>query len=183
VVTASRDERELLKRTQSGDEAAFEILYARHQAPVFRYALRMSGSEATAEEVVQEVFLALIHGARGYDPAAGPLRSYLYGMARHALARLRRSERSHDELDESAVPDGDDPLADLAREESLARVRAALAALPEHYREVIVFCEMEEMSYLEAAEVLGVPAGTVRSRLSRAKALLLERLSRQGVRA
>jgi RNA polymerase sigma-70 factor (ECF subfamily) len=104
-------------------------------------------------------------------------------MARHALARLRRSERSHDELDESAVPDGDDPLADLAREESLARVRAALAALPEHYREVIVFCEMEEMSYLEAAEVLGVPAGTVRSRLSRAKALLLERLSRQGVRA
>ena len=142
----------------------------------------MSGSKAAAEEVVQEVFLALIHGARGYDAAAGPLRSYLYGMARHALARLRRSERGHEELDEGAASGGDDALEELTREESLARLRGALAALPEHYREVIVFCEMEEMSYAEAAEALGVPAGTVRSRLSRAKGLLLERLSRQGVR-
>ncbi|MCL4843573.1 MAG: sigma-70 family RNA polymerase sigma factor [Bryobacteraceae bacterium] len=181
--TVAIDEPGLVLRTQAGDDAAFDVLYGRHQPPVYRYALRMSGSPKVADEVVQEVFLGLIHGARGYDAKAGPLRSYLYGMARHALARQRRGERDFEELGEDLEANGDDPLAGLAREEQVERVRGALAALPAHYREVVVFCEMEELSYAETAEVLGVAVGTVRSRLSRAKSLLLKRLSRQGVEA
>jgi RNA polymerase sigma-70 factor, ECF subfamily len=177
------DEAVLVNRLQQGDERAFDEIYSRHQPPVFRYALRMSGSQSTAEEVVQDVFLALIHGARGYDPQAGPLRSYLYGMARHALARRRRGERAFEDLAADVPANGDDPLAGMERGECVELVREALASLPAHYREVVVFCEMEELSYAEAAEVLGVPVGTVRSRLSRAKGLLLERLSRQGVKA
>jgi RNA polymerase sigma-70 factor, ECF subfamily len=175
------DEAQLLSRTQSGDERAFEILYARHQPRVFRYALRMSGSETFAEEVVQEVFLALIHGARGYDPHSGPLRSYLYGMARHALARQRRDDWRFEDLDGDAYTLDGDPLEGLTRDQAVVRLRHALAALPTHYREAVVFCEMEELSYAETAEILGVPIGTVRSRLNRARALLLDRLSRQGV--
>lgn len=182
LTAAPQNEAILLKRTQSGDERAFELLYACHQPPVLRYALRMSGSQPLAEEVVQEVFLALIHGARGYDPAAGPLRSYLYGMARHALARHRRREQPFEDLG-ADLPANGNPHDGAARGQELDRVRAALAALPAHYREVVVLCEMEELNYAEAAEILGIPVGTVRSRLSRAKALLLERLSRQGVEA
>lgn len=175
------DEAALLEQMQAGDVRAFDVLYARHQPPLFRYALRMSGLQAVAEDVVQEIFLALISGARGYDAASGPLRSYLYGMARHALAKRFRDEHRAETVDEDIAAPEVDPLAGLSREESVRSVRAALAALPAHYREVIVLCEMEEVSYTGAAEILGVPVGTVRSRLSRAKALLLERLSRHGV--
>mgnify|MGYP005864852849 CR=1 FL=1 len=125
------DEPELILRTQAGDEAAFNVLYGRHQPPIYRYALRMSASAAVADEVVQEVFLALIHGARGYDARTGPLRSYLYGMARHALARQRRGEREFEELGDEPEANGDDPLAGMAREEQVERVRGGLAALPE----------------------------------------------------
>lgn len=177
------DEAHLLRQTQSGDDQAFELLYSRHQPPIYRYVLRMSGSEAVAEEVVQEVFLALIHGARGYDPSSGPLRSYLYGMARHALARQRRDDWRFEELDGDGHPYDANPLEGLTRAQAVDRLRHALAALPAHYREAVVFCEMEELSYADAAEILGVPVGTIRSRLNRARALLLERLSRQGVEA
>lgn len=177
----TNDEAALLEQMQAGDVRAFDVLYARHQPPLFRYALRMSGHQSAAEDVVQEVFLALIRGARGYDAAAGPVRSYLYGMARHALAKWFRDELRAETMDEDIAAPEVDPLAGLSREECLRNVRAALAVLPVHYREVIVLCEMEELPYAEAAEILGVPVGTVRSRLSRAKALLLERLSRHGV--
>ncbi len=173
----------MVERLQAGDERAFDALYGRHQPPVFRYALRMSGSAATAEEVVQDVFLDLIHNARGYDPLAGPLRSYLYGMARHALARRRRGERPFERLVDEIPANGDEPLAGMERGECVELLRSALGALPAHYREAVVLCEMEELSYAETAEILGVPIGTVRSRLSRAKGLLFERLSRQGVKA
>jgi RNA polymerase sigma-70 factor, ECF subfamily len=180
---ATDDEAALLEQMQTGDVRAFDVLYARHQPPVFRYALRMSGHQSVAEDVVQEIFLSLILGARGYDAAAGPLRSYLYGMARHALAKRYRDGHRAESVDEDTAAPEVDPLAGLSREECVRNVRAALAALPAHYREAIVLCEMEELSYAEAAEILGVPVGTVRSRLSRAKALLFERLSRQGVTA
>lgn len=178
---AANDDAALLERIEQGDVRAFDELYARHQPPLFRYALRMSGLRAVAEDSVQEVFLALIRGAHGYRAAAGPLRSYLYGMARHALARRRRDEQRVEPVEIDIAAPGTDPLAGLSLEESVRSVRAALEALPAHYREVIVLCEMEELSYAGAAAVLGLPVGTVRSRLSRAKALLLTRLSRQGV--
>ena len=165
-----------LQRLAQGDQQAFLALYDRHQAAIFRYAFRMTGSRELAEDVVQEVFLALIRGARGYDPAAGPLRSDLYGMARNHLVR-QLPRRDMEPLEDLEIAGAlEDPLADLEQQEILIRVRQALAAIPAHYREVVVLCDLEELDYAQAAEVLGCAVGTVRSRLHRARGLLAARL-------
>jgi len=82
-------------------------------------------------------------------------------------------------LEESAIPElaiDDDPLVELARREGLDALRRAVLALPRRYREVVVLCDLEEVDYADAAEALGCPIGTVRSRLHRARALLLDKL-------
>lgn len=173
----------LVARVLEGDERAFDELYERHQPPVYRYALRMSGSTTVADDVVQDVFLALLRGARGYDASTGPLGSYLYGIARNTLLRHWRMSMPSEELNESAPAPETDPLEGLTRAESVGQLRQALMALPVHYREAVVLCELEEMPYADAAEVLGVPVGTIRSRLSRARAMLLDRLSGNRVQA
>jgi RNA polymerase sigma-70 factor, ECF subfamily len=174
---------DLLIRIHSGDEAAFVSLYRRRQASIFRFALHMTGSEAQAEDITQEVFLALLRESCGFDPARGTLAGYLFGIARKHV--LRHAERGRldvalDEgLEESALPElsvDADPALDLSRREGLDALRRAVLALPRRYREVVVLCDLEEVDYADAAEVLGCPIGTVRSRLHRARALLLEKL-------
>jgi len=170
-------EAKLLRRLQAGDEHAFETLYERHMPPLYRYALRMTGSAADADDVVQELFLELIRNARGYDSSRGALRSYLYGMARRLILRRLPAEFPVDgEAPEPVVED--DPFERLNLEQRLAAVRAAVAALPVGYREVVVLCDLEEMSYADAAAVMDCAVGTIRSRLHRARALLLERMER-----
>ena len=173
---------ELLLRMRSGDEDAFLALYRRRQGPVYRYALHMTASPATAEDVAQEVFLALIRDGCGYDPQKGTLSGYLYGVARKLV--LRHLERSRtaaeqelegeDRTSELAV--SADPMVDLLRREGIEELHRAVLALPRRYREVVLLCDLEEMDYSEAAVVLNCPIGTVRSRLHRARALLLEKL-------
>lgn len=170
-------EAKLLKRLQAGDERAFETLYERHMPPVYRYALRMTGSPADADDVVQELFLALIRDARGYDPARGELRSYLYGMARRLiLRRLPAEPAAKEDTPEPAVED--DPFERLDLEQRLGLVRMAVASLPASYREVVALCDLEELSYEDAATTLGCAVGTIRSRLHRARAMLLDRMER-----
>jgi RNA polymerase sigma-70 factor (ECF subfamily) len=167
---------ELLRRMKSGDEEAFACLYGRHQRTVYRFALQMSGRASVAEEVTQEVFLALIREPQRYDPARARFSTYLYGMARNQVLRHLERERAGDESEFTQEPAaGDDVLADLTRRENLDSLRRAILALPETYREVVVLCELHEMSYAQVAEVLGCAVGTVRSRLHRGRAMLLER--------
>jgi RNA polymerase sigma-70 factor, ECF subfamily len=172
----------------AGDEAAFTALYRRRQAGVYRFALQMSGSEAIAEDVTQEVFLALMSDATRFDSSRGSLSSYLYGIARnHVLRRLERDRPFVQIVDDASdgephhgnwVAD-DNPHDEFQRSEMIGRLRQAVLALPEHYREVVVLCDLHEMSYVEAANALGCAIGTVRSRLHRARALLLGKLSAQ----
>jgi RNA polymerase sigma-70 factor (ECF subfamily) len=170
---------ELLRRTTAGDADAFTALYRRRQAAVYRFALQMSGSEALAEDVVQEVFLALIRDACAYDPQRGSVASFLYGIARnHVLRRLDRRWVAPDEAAEPAT--GDHPESELARSELISSVRAAVLALPVHYREVVVLCDLEEADYAEAAVALGCAVGTVKSRLHRARQVLAQRLHTLG---
>lgn len=171
-------EEELLRQIMAGDEDAFTALYRRRQAAVYRFALQMSGSQAIAEDVTQEVFLTLMREARGYDPARGSLTAYLYGMARHQVLRCLRRQRPETSLAASEESPGasDDPLADLTRRQSIDAVRGAVLALPAHYREAVVLCDLHEMNYAEAAAALGCAVGTVRSRLHRARELLAARL-------
>jgi len=176
--TGPEQEARLLKRLQAGDERAFETLYERHMPPVYRYALRMTGSPSDADDVVQELFLALIREARGYDPARGELRSYLYGMARRLILRRLPVEPLADE-DALELAVEDDPFERLDLEQRLALVRTAVAALPASYREVVALCDLEELSYADAAATMGCAVGTVRSRLHRARAMLLNRMERR----
>jgi RNA polymerase sigma-70 factor, ECF subfamily len=180
---------DLLRLMSAGDEDAFTTLYRRRQAGVYRFALQMSGSEAVAEDVTQEVFMVLMRDADNFDPSRGSLAAYLYGIARNLVLRAFQKERPLVALSDDVEDDSGgheqlvahhDPLGDLTRGETVARVRQAVLALPEHYREVVVLCELHEMSYAEAAEALECAVGTVRSRLHRGRAMLVERLRRDG---
>lgn len=175
---------ELLQSMLAGDEEALALLYRRRQGSVYRFALQMSGSKSIAEDVTQEVFLFLMREGHVFDPARGSLSAFLLGVARnHVLRRMR--------VDHLLTPIGDDddadaavavtetalrPIEDLARAETIELVRKAVLSLPAKYREVVVLCELQDVSYGEAAEILGCAIGTVRSRLHRARALLLVKL-------
>ena len=177
-------DRELLQSMLAGDEKALAALYQRRARDVFRFALQMCGSQALADDVTQEVFMVLIREGHTFDAARGSLNAFLLGVTRnHVLRRLRR-ERFYVSMEEDSQSDTvqklsrttENPLDDLSRTETIESVRKAVLALPERYREVVVLCDLQEMSYLEAAEVLGCAVGTVRSRLHRARALLLEKM-------
>ena len=181
---------ELLRRMHAGEEAAFVTLYRRWQAGIYRFALRMSGSESLAEDVTQEVFMVLMRDSSRYDANKGSLSSYLYGIARFQVLRKIQRERTMVSIDDddTDVPDAMlttcyDPLLDLTRAETVQSVRDAIGVLPVHYREVVVLCELHEMSYADAANVLGCAIGTVRSRLHRARGLLTEKLRPMAERA
>jgi RNA polymerase sigma-70 factor, ECF subfamily len=186
TVLTTPSDNELLRLMVAGDESAFVTLYRRRQGGIYRFALQMSGSEAVAEDVTQEVFMVLMGEAKNYDPTKGSLSAYLYGIARNHVLRWLSRDRSFVSIGEGYEEDGeaaheqliaqDDPLGDLTRNEVIGAVRQAVTALPAHYREVIVLCDLHEMSYAEAAQVLECAVGTIRSRLHRARALLIEKL-------
>ena len=180
-MTALQSDEQLLRLTLGGDARAFETLYDRLQGGIYRYALRMTGSPATAEDVTQEVFLSLVRDRCDYVESKGKFRSYLYAMARYRLMRRLERERNFVPLD--GDEDGSepvschDPFLDVAREEVIDLVRQAVLSLPAHFREVIVLCYLQEMNYAEAGEIIDCPIGTVRSRLARARSLLVKKLS------
>ena len=179
TTTAELKDDQLLRQIADGSEAAFTALFRRWQGPVYRFALRMCGSPDAAEEAVQEVFLAVMRQAGRFDPALGSVSSWLLGMARNQVLRgFEKSSRYEALEDSGAEPAADDstPLEDLTRGERIESLRVAVLALPAKYREAVVLCDLEELGYDEAARVMGCPVGTVRSRLSRGRAMLVEKL-------
>ena len=175
---------ELLRAMLAGSEEALVQLYHRRQGAIYRFALQMSGSKTIAEDVTQEVFLFLMRDGRVFDPTRGSLSAFLLGVARnYVLRRLRvehllapLSDDSDDEVSQLQPATDLCPLEDLTRAETIESVRKAVLSLPSKYREVVVLCELQDISYGETAEILGCAIGTVRSRLHRARALLLTKL-------
>jgi RNA polymerase sigma-70 factor, ECF subfamily len=181
---------DLLRRIIAGEEDSFVCFYRRWQARIFRFALHMSGSASVAEDVAQETFMSVIRDASRFDPALGTASAYLFGIARNQV--LRRLEKDRMLV---PFPDPDDaPFesrskangnghhatsvqpVDLARKQTIEHVREAVLSLPGHYREVVVLCDLQEMSYEETAAALSCAIGTVRSRLHRARTLLAAKL-------
>lgn len=176
------DER-LLEDALRGDEESFAALYRRRNGPVYRFALHMSGDATVAEDVTQEVFLALLQTAKRFDPLRGNLLSFLYGIARNQVLRRLETKRPQELGHLEDDPAAGDLLEDLTRRETVEHVRRAVLSLPPLYREVLALCDLEGASYEEAAEAISCPVGTVRSRLSRGRALLAQKLTPAGARS
>lgn len=175
----------LLQRTAKGDEEAFALLYRRHQGGLYRFALRMTGSAWGAEEIVQDVFMTLIREPKKYDPERGTVGALLFGIARNRVMKhLERTPREIplEEKNEDGtgtgivLQDNFTPAKWVENRERMHQVRAAVLDLPAEFREAVVMCELQEMSYEEAAQMTGCPIGTIRSRLHRGRALLLAKL-------
>ena len=191
---------ELLGRLKAGDEDAFLEFYRRHQGGLFRYAMHMSGSPQAAADVVQETFLSLIRHAGKYDQEKGNPAAFLFGIARNHLRKLHDKESRYislsDELSSGLSSDGmnhakgsngngytpamvtqSESLQEVLEREQIGELlRDAILTLPDHYREPVTLCDLEGKSYGEAAALLDCPVGTVRSRLNRARSMLLDKL-------
>jgi RNA polymerase sigma-70 factor (ECF subfamily) len=167
---------DLWGRLSTGDEAAFRLLFARHRDAVYNYAFRRTASWSTAEDVAQATFLALWRRALrgGVEPLQlDSARPVLLAMARnecHNAGRKRmRSLRLVDAVGKERTVNSDNVNDWLEAETIMGKIRRALSALPADQRDVVELVAWSELSLAEAAAVLGVPLGTVKSRLSRAR--------------
>ena len=182
MADAADDDQELLRQLAKGNPTAFHDCYERYQGPIFRFAWHMTGNQSTAEEVTQEVFLRLIHNPRKFDAAKGSLAGYLFGIARNVMRQQMAASYLDVPLEDEELKDDpafaaeSDLLAELDRQERLELLHKSVLALPAAYREALILCDLEEMSYPEAAAILGCPEGTVASRLHRARTMLKSRL-------
>ncbi|HEY5800672.1 MAG TPA: RNA polymerase sigma factor [Burkholderiaceae bacterium] len=189
-MTTNAKEQDLLRKMRAGDSAAFAALYRLHADALYRYVLMRSGSPHTAGDAVQDSFLLLISAGCSFDPLKGTLQAYLFGVARNLILKRNSGDWRHDSLsgDDDDGPDpqarlaaeGADPQQRLLEQEDAQAVHAALQKLAPHYRDVLILYEMEDLSYVEIAQICGIDIGTVRSRLSRGREKLAQALRAAG---
>jgi len=169
----------------AGSEDAFGVLYERWSPSVYRFALHMSADQHIAEEVTQDTFMMLVRRPAMFDDTRGALVSWLLGIARNLTRRALCATRDatwDESRDDEGLDNAEDPaaptdvLTDLTRRETIEAVRQAVLSLPPAYREVVVLCDLQEMDYRDAAVALDCPVGTVRSRLHRARTMLMTKL-------
>lgn len=173
----------LLQRALAGEESAFMALYQRLKGSIFRYAFYMTNSRSAAEEVTQEVFMSLLKDGARYREERGDVGAFAFGIARNLVRRIDRRERPYQPLPSEVAVEGLDgslvsdslPMR-MIRNETANRVQAAIASLPDHYRQAVVLCDLCELTYEDAASRLSCAVGTIRSRLNRAHALLAQKL-------
>lgn len=166
-------------RVRAGDPEAFRGLFDEHARAVYNHGFRLTGDWSVAEDVVSLTFLEAWR-LRGRVEAGteGSLRPWLFGIATNVARNVRRAARRYEGAlvrlpRQRSEPDiAEEVVARLDDQERIARVRSALAALRAPEREVLALCVFAGLDYGEAAEALGVPVGTVRSRLSRARTRL-----------
>ncbi len=159
----------LLLRVRDRDERAIEALYARYSGPLYSLAYRVTGADRYAQDVVQEVFVALWKDAGRYDPSRGALSSWLFALARHKAIDLVRKEanvRKHTADVDLEFREADD---DVDHEAWLRlrrdTVRAAITQLPEAQRTALELAFFAGLTHVEVAEQLGIPLGTAKTRI------------------
>jgi RNA polymerase sigma-70 factor (ECF subfamily) len=145
----------------------------------------MTGNAWAAEEIVQDVFMTMMREPKKYDASRGPVAAYLFGIARNRVMKhfdrlprevsLEEQETNGSGVNTAAITTFT-PAHWVEQQERTSQVRAAVLDLPPEFREAVALCELEELSYEEAAQLLGCPIGTIRSRLHRGRALLLAKL-------
>jgi RNA polymerase sigma-70 factor (ECF subfamily) len=180
---AANDDPQLIARIARGDRLAMQALFTRHRLRVFRFILRFVRDEAAAEDVLAEVFLDVWRKAGAFE-GRSTVTTWLLSIARFkALSAVRqRKEAPLDEDFAAAIPDeADDPEVDMAKKGKGALLRACLEKLSAEHREMIDLVYYHEKSVEEAAEIVGVPPATVKTRLFYARQKLSEIMKRAGV--
>ncbi|MEO8373209.1 MAG: sigma-70 family RNA polymerase sigma factor [Candidatus Solibacter sp.] len=165
-----------LQAARQGREDAFLQLFDEHHLPLFRFACRLTGSAADAEDVVQECFLGLLRPGCAYDPERTSLRTYLFGVVRNqVLKRQRQHARISPGVSETSAAGS--PESQFLRSELEGVVARAVRELPDTQREVLILAHYEQLPLAEIAQVLELEVGAVKSRLQRARAQLKETLA------
>jgi RNA polymerase sigma-70 factor (ECF subfamily) len=174
---------ELLQRCRAGDEAAWRELVARHTRRVFNLAYRFVGRVDEAEDLTQEVFIKVYQTLDRYRHDEGKFTTWLTTVARNQVidSYRRRREEKRRRMDDPEILDvmassEEGPLRELEREERVEFVRRGLRALPQDLREPLILCDLQGLPYEEAASILQVPLGTVKSRINRGRLELARRL-------
>jgi RNA polymerase sigma-70 factor (ECF subfamily) len=172
----------LIAKIASGNRLAMQVLFARHHARIYRFVLRLLGSEAVAEDITSEVFLGVWRQAHRFE-ARSAVTTWLLAIARYkALAELRRRpEARSDPGAVDASDPADDPEATFAVKHRGEILRNCLTRLSPRHREIIDLVYYHEKSVQEAADILGVPGNTVKTRMFHARKKLSELLEAQGV--
>ena len=175
----------LIGRIANGDRLAMQVLYARHHVRVFRFVVRLVRDEATAEDVISEVFLDVWRQAGRFEGRSA-VSTWMLAIARFkALSALRR--RPDEELDEEtagAIEDpSDEPGAVLEKKDKSTMIRKCLTGLSAEHREIIDLVYYHEKSVDEVAQIVGVPAATVKTRMFYARSKMADLLKQSGVNA
>ena len=183
-MTRHDDGVELLAAAKAGDAGALEELLARHEKRVYRFGLRMCGSEEDAKDVLQETLLAAFRGVHSFRGEA-EISTWLYQIARTHCTRMRRRRLGEPEQTQSldseqvaATPAGDAAPDDVAYARQIGEVlQAAILALPRAAREVILLRDVEGLAADEAARVVGIEVRALKSRLHRARLQLRDNVA------
>ncbi|HKS87043.1 MAG TPA: sigma-70 family RNA polymerase sigma factor [Pseudolabrys sp.] len=173
----------LVSRIAEGDRLAMQVLYARHHVRVYRFVLRLVRNEATAEDLISEVFLDIWRQAGKFEGRSAAS-TWMLSIARFkALSALRR--RPDQELDEGTAEQiedhADDPETALAKKDKGSALRQCLAGLSADHREIIDLVYYHEKSVEEVAAIVGIPEATVKTRMFYARKKLSELLREQGI--
>ena len=174
-------DRSVIQALRRGEEQAYALVIDELQGPVYRFCLRLSRDSGTAEDLTQETFLAVWQGIMSFKERSR-FKTWVFGIAYRQF--LRHKDKRVVETVEMVESDLSDPsdLSELVEEsQERARLRRAVYGLPDPYREVVCLVSFEGLSYRESAEVLGIPTGTVKSRMNSAFKLLREMLAESEV--
>ena len=189
---------ELMERFQKGDEDAFTLLVRRHEKPLINFIAQFIGDRDSAEDLAQETFIRIFQAAPRYKPGRAQFNTWMYHIASNLCKNeLRNRARRERHWVDNTVKDSDAEDAEaageslitnapadatyqpdrvLARKELRDALRKAIAALPEQYREPLVLRDIQGLSYEEISKVLGIRAGTTKSRINRARLILKDKL-------
>lgn len=179
---ARGDDADLWRSALAGDADAFAVLFERHLDTVYRFCVRRLGSVTDADDLTSLTFLEVWRKRARARLVDDSLRPWLLGVANNLVRNHSRAQRRHARLLAQLPPPTNEPdhaeeVAEVtAAADRAAAVRACLSRLPARDQDVLALCDMASMPYTAVAEVLGIPVGTVRSRLSRARARLRELL-------
>jgi RNA polymerase sigma-70 factor (ECF subfamily) len=174
-VAGAEEDGSLVRRAQRGDRRAFDELVVRHRDRVYAVTLRLTRNQADAEDALQDTFLRAYRGLASFGRRAR-VSTWLYRIAVNASYDVIERRRSTASFDDDAVPEPASPHDPYRQDAERRALEQALGRLPAEFREAVVLCDVAGLGANEAAEVLGLPAGTVKSRVFRARAMLADML-------